>query len=98
MNLSGEMVQFIGSLAAILLLAGLARMFRLGGDPRIISLEQARIAAGEAIYGFVHEICALDSDGKGAILEDRSGRLLLLKPHGSKFTGRQIGRGHFSIS
>lgn len=91
MNLSGEMLQFLGSLAAILLLAGLARAFGLGGNPGISNPEQARIAAGEAVYGFVPEACAIDRGGKGAILEDASGRLLLLKRHGSKYAGRLLG-------
>lgn len=85
------MLQFLGSLAAILLLAGLARAFRLGREPRIADEAEARIAAGEAVYGFVPEACAIDSDGKGAIMADGSGRLLLLKPHGSKFAGRLLG-------
>lgn len=91
MNLSGEMLQFLGSLAAILMLAGLARALRLGNQPTIADEAAARTAAGEAVYGFVPEACAIDSDGKGAVLEDRSGRLLLLKPHGSKFAGRLLG-------
>src|SRR3546814_3647554 len=91
MNLSGEWLQFLGSLAAILLLAGLARAFRLGREPRIADEAEARIAAGEAVYGFVPEACAIDSNGRGAIMADGSGRLLLLKPHGSKFAGRLLG-------
>lgn len=91
MNLSGEMLQFLGSLAAILLLAGLSRMFGLGKGSRLADEHAARVAAGEAVFGFVAEECAIDREGKGAILEDRSGRLLLLKPHGSKFAGRLLG-------
>src|SRR3546814_15347316 len=91
MILSGEMLQFLGSLAAILLLAGFARAFGLGENPGISNPEQARIAAGEAVYGFVPEACAIDSGGEGAILEDASGRLLPLNRPGSKYAGRLLG-------
>lgn len=79
---------FLGSLVAILALAGIARWLGLGRAPRLETEDEARFAANEAIDGFVPVRIALDRQGAGAIMEDRDGRLLLLKPHGNFFAAR----------
>lgn len=79
---------FLGSLVAILALAGIARWLRLGRAPRLANEDEARFAANEAIDGFEPVRIALDRQGAGAIMEDRAGRLLLLKPHGNFFAAR----------
>ena len=88
MNLDGAILQFGGSLIAILMLAGLAYLLGLGGRPTIVSAEHARGLASEVTYGFEAKDCAVDTNGKGALLEDGSGRIMVLKPHGSHFAGR----------
>lgn len=88
MNIPPELLQFLGSLVAILLLAGLARWMKLGGKPRLAGEADVRAAANEAIDGYAPEAISIDSAGSAAILRDSEGRILLLKLHGNKFAGR----------
>jgi hypothetical protein len=81
---------FLGSLIAILALAGIARWLGLGRAPRLASEAEARFAANEAVDGFEPVHVSLDRHGKGALLEDKTGRVLLLKPHGNFFAGRLL--------
>ena len=87
-SLPPDLIKFLGSLVAILALAALARGLKLGPTPRLANREAALRAADEAVSGFDVVDCALDRDGYGALLRDRDGRLLLLRPHGSHFAGR----------
>ena len=86
--MAGQLTQFLASLAAILVLAAIAWRLRLGPEPRLASDEEAREAAQEAIDGFEPTQIALDRGGRGALLADRSGRVLVLRPHGTHFAGR----------
>ena len=88
MSLEGVILQFGGSLVAILMLAGLAYWLGLGGKPSIASAEHARGLANEVTYGFEAIDCAIDTKGKGALLLDGRQRIMILKPHGSHFAGR----------
>lgn len=88
MELPPQALQFVGSLAAILLLASIARWLKLGHPIRIESDEQARIAANEVLDGFKPVEVARDRAGRGALLRDDQGRIMLLKSHGSKLAGR----------
>ena len=85
-----ELLQFGGSLLAILLIALLAHRLKLGGDARIRSEEQARALAEEAMFGFQPVEVAIDRAGMGALLRDQAGRIMLLRRHGSHFAGRLI--------
>lgn len=91
MNVPPEVLQFLGSLGAILALAWFARALKLGGDPRLVDDAAAMHAAGQAIDGYAPIEIARDQQGRGAILRDSAGRILLLKPHGNKFAGRMLG-------
>lgn len=88
MNLPPEILQFAGSLAAILVLAGIAYALRLGGVPQLADAAAAQRAASEAVDAYQSIALAIDRDGRGAIMRDANGRILLLKPHGNKFAGR----------
>ena len=90
MELSSTLLQFIGSLVAILGLAGLARWMRLGPEARLDSDTAARAAAEDAVSGFCPVEIARDEQGRGALLRDGSGRILLLRPHGSHLAGRLL--------
>lgn len=81
-------IQLIGSLAAVFFLAFLAYRFRLGGDVRIRSEDEARTLADDAICGFDTVDVALDRAGIGALLRDGQGRVMLLRRHGSHFASR----------
>ena len=88
--MQGQALQFLGSLAAILVLAALAWRMGLGPAPHLASEEEARSAAAEAIDGFDPSEIALDREGRAALLCDAAGRVLLLRGHGSHFAGRLL--------
>ncbi|WP_133364620.1 hypothetical protein [Qipengyuania sediminis] len=89
----GFALQLIGSLAAILTLAWLAHRLGLGGDARIGSVEEARELAHESVHGFEAKEVAIDRAGMAALCRDASGRVLLLRRHGSHWAGRLIDSG-----
>ena len=91
----GAMLQFAGSLAAILGLAALSHRLGLGGDERLRDAERARRLAGEALEGFEPVAIALDRAGIAALARDASGRVMLLRRHGAKWAARLLdGHGH----
>ncbi len=90
-----ELLQFGGSLLAILALAWLARKLDLGGDVRIRDESHARQLADEAICGFDAVEVALDRGRIGALVRDRQGRVMVLRRHGVHFAGRLLdGHSH----
>lgn len=90
MDLSPALLQFLGSLVAILSLAGLAWWMKLGPQNTLSSEDEARFAANEAVDGFSPTDIALDEAGRGALLGDAQGRILLLRQHGTHFAGRVL--------
>ena len=90
MDLPPAILQFLGSLAAILVLAALAWAMKLGPERRLHDEAEALAAAEEAVSGFDPVEIALDRDGRGALLRDAAGRILLLRPHGTNFAGRLL--------
>ncbi len=85
------LLQFAGSLIAILAVWALARWMKLGGDVRIANDAQARMLASEAIDGFEAVAVGRDKAGFAAILRDGQGRQLLIRQHGAQFAGRLLG-------
>ena len=90
MDFSPALLQFLGSLVAILALAAIARAMKLGPERRLTSPEEAVEAAEQAVSGFGAVALALDADSRGALLRDAQGRVLLLRPHGTHFAGRVL--------
>ena len=90
MDVPPALLQFLGSLAAILLLSALAWRLRLGPAPKLDTDEAAALAADEAVSGFDPVDIGRDAEGRGALLRDARGRILLLRPHGSHFAGRLL--------
>ena len=90
MDLPPALVQFLGSLVAILALAGIALWLKLGPASKLESEGAARAAAEEAVSGFEPVEIGLDREGRGALLRDTEGRILLLRPHGTHFAGRLL--------
>ncbi|WP_417323064.1 hypothetical protein [Erythrobacter aureus] len=88
MEIAPALLQFAGSLLAILALAAFAYWLKLGPAPRLADEEAVRIAADEAVSGYEPVAIGLDRSGKGALMRDAAGRVLLLRQHGSHFAGR----------
>ena len=91
MNVPPLLVQTIGSLAAILALAGLAWWLKLGGSPRLASEADVARAANEVEDGFLPVAIACDSGGAAALARDAAGRIMLIRRHGNRFAGRVLG-------
>ena len=83
-------VQFGGSLIAILALAGLAVLLKLGGKPTLRNASDVSRAADEVHDGFEVIRSAISSEGKAALARSQSGQIILLKQHGNKFAGRLL--------
>jgi hypothetical protein len=88
--MNAQLLQFGGSLLAILALAWIAHRLGLGGDARIRDEEQLRALAEEALYGFDPVAVAIDRAGQGALARDAAGRVMLLRRHGAHFAGRLL--------
>ena len=88
--MSAQLLQFVGSLLAILGLAWIARRLDLGGDTRIRDEAHLRELAEEALYGFEPIDIAVDRAGMGALARDAQGRVMLLRRHGSHFAARLL--------
>ncbi len=78
----------LGSLAAVLALAGAARWLELGGDARIADAEAARALARE--HRFEPQDVIVDRAGVAALARDAQGRFLLLRRHGAHFVGEPL--------
>lgn len=97
--MSGALLQFVGSLVAILALAGIAKWLGLGGEPRIQDEAHAKKLADEVVSGFDASEIAIGQDGSAALLRDKNGRTMVLRRHGNKFVGRILGAdSHLAIA
>ena len=92
--MSAELLQFGGSLLAILLLAWTAHRLGLGGDTRIRDEMHLRELAEEALCGFEPVALAIDRAGIGALARDAQGRVMLLRRHGAHFVSRLLDSHH----
>jgi hypothetical protein len=89
-------LQLAGSLAAILILAGLAwalKLGRAGHEGKIDDPENAGQAAEEALAGF-HALGALVGDDRAAALvAGEHGRVAVVKRHGARVAVREVRWG-----
>lgn len=90
MEIPPALLQFLGSLAAILAIAWLVLKLKLGGDVRIRGEDHARELADEQVHGYQPTEIAIDQAGYGAIMRDADGRVLVLRRHGAHFAGRVL--------
>ena len=90
MEIPPALLQFVGSLAAIVALAALAWWLKLGAPRRLESEADARREASEAADSFEPVEIALDRAGRAALLRDDAGQILLLRQHGTHFAGRVL--------
>ena len=77
-----------GSLLAILALAGVARMLRLG-ESRIASAAKAREMAENMLAGFEAHAAIVGTDGNAALVAG-NGAIAVLKRHGAKVAARRL--------
>lgn len=85
------LLQFAGSLLAILALAWIAARLKLGSDAPIHDAQHARELADEIDHGFDATEVAVSDDGRAALLRDVGGRVMVLRRHGAHFAGRILG-------
>lgn len=84
-------MMFGGSLAAVLALAGVARLLKLGGgDGAIGAPEDALGAAENALPGFVAVAVIVAVDRRAALVSGEDARLAVLKAHGARVAVREI--------
>ena len=83
-----QIIQLILSIIAILLLAGFARLLKLG-ESRIGNEDDARRFAEEALAGFVGRRALVSGDG-GAALVEGQGTIAVVKRHGAKVAVRRL--------
>ena len=88
MDIPPLLLQTLGSLVAILVLAGLAALMKLGGRPALAGEDDLRRAAGEVVDGYEPVEWTISSGGDAALARDRDGRVMLIKRHGNRFAGR----------
>ncbi|MGB7418379.1 MAG: hypothetical protein WA918_04305 [Erythrobacter sp.] len=91
--MSPLLLQFFGSLIAILLIVALVKMMRLGPKLRIDDEAAVAKAAGEVEDGFVPVRTSIARMRHAALARDTDGRIMLIKRHGNRFAGRILGRG-----
>ena len=72
----------LGSLVAVLMLAGIAHLLGLGGDARIDEGEARELAAAQ---DFDVDDIALDRAGLAALVRDGTNRFMLIRRHGAHF-------------
>ncbi len=81
----------VASLAAVLVLAGIAAWLKLGGtDTCFTEPEEAMRAAEDAITGFTALSIAVGSDGRAALVFGEGMRIVVLKAHGARAAAREI--------
>ncbi|MFA5965913.1 MAG: hypothetical protein WC804_18000 [Sphingomonas sp.] len=81
-------LQLGGSIVAILILAGVARMLRLG-ESKIASAADARRLAEEALVGFEARHALVGQDGNAALVAG-NGAIAVLKRHGAQVAVRRL--------
>ena len=91
--MDGQAFQLIGSLVAILALAGIAWALKLGRGATIRDRNHAMRLAREADTGFDPVEATVAQNGAGAILADSDGRMMVLRRHGSHFAARVLEQG-----
>jgi hypothetical protein len=83
-----QIVQLVGSIVAILALAGVARLLKLG-QSRIANEDDARRFAEEALAGFEGKMALVSGDGSAALVAG-DGAIAVLKRHGAQVAVRRL--------
>jgi hypothetical protein len=86
-------LQLAGSLAAIVILAGIAwalKLGRAGNEARIEDPDSAAQAAEDALAGFRATGAVVGVDGAAALVAGEHGRVAVIKRHGAHFAAREV--------
>lgn len=83
-----QIVQLVGSVVAILALAGVARLLKLG-ESKISTEDDARRFAEEALAGFEGGRALVSGDGSAALVAGQ-GTIAVLKRHGAQVAVRRM--------
>ena len=90
MDIPPLVLQFGGSLVAILVVSGLVWALKLGGKPGLENALDVARAAGEVEDGFRPIRHSIARQRDAALAADAEGRIMLIKRHGNKFAGRVL--------
>ncbi len=90
MEIPPLLLQFAGSLVAILVIYLIARFMRLGGSPKLADEAAVSAAVDEVEAGFVPRLVSISRDGAAALAKDSHGRIMVIKRHGNQFAGRVL--------
>ena len=90
MDIPSVLLQFGGSLLAILGLFALTKFLKLGGKARQFTEESVRFAAAEVEDGFIASSIAITRDGVAALASNSQGEMMVIKRHGNKAAGRLL--------
>lgn len=83
-----DWIQIGGSLIAVLALAGVARLLKLG-EARITDAAKAREMAEDMLAGFEARAAIVGTDGNAALVAG-NGAIAVLKRHGAKVAARRL--------
>lgn len=90
MDLPPLFLQSVASLVAIFGLFILAKWMGLGGNPKLENGKDITRAADEVEAGFEAARWSISKEGKAALLQDETGRIMLIRRHGNRFAGRVL--------
>lgn len=88
MEIPALLIQSLASLVAIFAIFALARWLKLGGKPRMAEAHEAQRIASEVEDGFVAARVSVARKGDAALAADAADRIMVIKRHGNKFSGR----------
>lgn len=88
--MNGTALQFLGSLAAVVVLVALTYFLGFRQSAKLASEGEAAELFRLSPGGFEPATLALGEDGQTAIARDASGRLAVLLPHGNHFVVRPV--------
>lgn len=90
MKIDPMIIQFGGSLIAILVISALAVWLKLGGKLTLKDADAVARAACEVVDGFEPVRSSIARDAACALARDEQGRIMVIKRHGNKFAGRVL--------
>ena len=83
-------IPIVLSLIAVLLMAGMSRWLKLGGDIRITDDDHAKGIAFDTLYGFSATDAVVDRAGYSALVKDAANQHALIYKLGAHFVTRLI--------